>query len=377
MRIAVSVLVIAACLFLMQAAARVGFSRLLARYALIADSIPAADEAARLSPSDPEIHRARAAVLSRQQKFAEALTSLEVASSLRYRDDLLWLELGNAREEIGDTKGALDAFDQAVRWAPHYAHVHWQRGNLLLRMGRTDEAFAEMRTATAANKSYFPTLIDLAWGISGGNAKRAEELIEIKDDNQRLAFVMFLSRKGSFRDAHGIWSGVKESHEPILVNGGFEEPIVFDGPEFGRWSFSNERTKDKFAIDISEKFAGTRSLKITLEGNWNPGSPLLSQTVLVDPSKRYRVSFNVRTKDLVTGGPPMFTVNDATNNELLGKSENFPSTASWLTLNFEFTTLATSEAAVIRLQRNNCEPSPCPIFGVVWLDEIEIKIHRF
>jgi hypothetical protein len=127
------------------------------------------------------------------------------------------------------------------------------------------------------------------------------------------------------------------------------------------------------AIDVSEKFGGTRSLQITLGGNWNPGTPLLSQIVLVDASKTYRVSFSLKTKDLVTGGPPLFTVNDATNNQLLGKSENFPSTNSWLTLNFTFTSLATTEAAVIRLQRNNCDPSPCPIFGVLWLDEIQIQ----
>ena len=373
MRVVVGVVSIVLCLFLMQAAARVGFSRLLARYALIANSIPAADEAARLSPSDPEIHRARAAVLSRQQKHAEAVKSLEAATSLRYRDDLLWLELGNAREEVGDPNGALAALDQALRWAPHYAHVHWQRGNLLLRMGRTDEAFGEMRTAAAANRNYFPNLIDLAWGISRGNAKRAEELVEIKDDNQRLAFVTFLAGKGSFRDAYSRWFDGKESGERVLINGGFEEPLVFDGPQFGRWAIADGRRKQNLAIDVAEKFAGNRSLQITLNGDWNPGTPLLSQTVLVDPAKMYRVSFNVRTKDLVTVGPPVFTVNDARNNELLGKSENFPSTASWVTLNFEFTTLATSEAAVIRLQRNNCEPLPCPIFGVVWLDEIEIR----
>ena len=135
----------------MQAAARVGLSRLLARSALIADSIPAADEAARLSPFDPEIHRTRAAVANRLQMHAEAVESLEMALRLRQRDDLLWLELGNAREEVGDTKGALAAFDQAVRWAPYYAHTHWQRGNLLLRMGRLDEAFGELRMAADVN----------------------------------------------------------------------------------------------------------------------------------------------------------------------------------------------------------------------------------
>lgn len=357
----------------MQAAGRVGLSRLLARYALIADSIPAADEAARLSPSDPEIHRTRATVATRLQMHSEAVQSLEIASRLRQRDDLLWLELGNAREEVGDTKGALAALDQAVRWAPYYAHTHWQRGNLLLRMGRFDEAFAELRTATAVNKKYLPNLIDLAWGISRGDVKRTEELIEIKDDNQRLAFVEFLARKRQFRGAYSIWSNVKDIRAPGLFNGGFEDPLVFDGLELGRWVVSTAPAKYKLAIDVSEKFSGTRSLQINFDGDWNPGTPLLSQTVLVDPSKTYQISFRLKTKDLVTGGPPLLTVNDATTNQLLGKSESFPSAPSWLTLNFTFTTLATTEAAVIRLQRNNCDPSPCPIFGVLWLDEIEIQ----
>jgi tetratricopeptide (TPR) repeat protein len=369
MRIVIGVLGIVVCLFLMQAAGRIGLSRLVARYALIADSIQAADEATRLSPSDPEIHRARSIVATRLQMHAEAVKSLETASSLRQRDDLLWLELGNAREEVGDTKGALAALDQAVRWAPYYAHTHWQRGNLLLRMGRLNEAFAELRTAASANKSYLPNLIDLAWGISRGDVKRTEELIEIKDDNQRLAFVEFLTRNRQFRGAYSVWSNVNGLR---LFNGGFEEPLVFDGLELGRWVLSND-AKKKLAIDVSEKFGGTRSLQITFDGNWNPGTPLLSQTVLVDASKTYRVSFSLKTKDLVTGGPPLFTVNDATNNLLLGKSENFPSTNSWFTLNFTFTSLATTEAAVIRLQRNNCDPSPCPIFGVLWLDEIQIQ----
>ncbi|HKY44196.1 MAG TPA: hypothetical protein VJM50_14010, partial [Pyrinomonadaceae bacterium] len=65
MRILLGIFAIVVCLFLMQVAARVGFSRLIARYALIANSAPAADEAIRLSPSDPDAHRARAIVFTR------------------------------------------------------------------------------------------------------------------------------------------------------------------------------------------------------------------------------------------------------------------------------------------------------------------------
>ncbi len=185
----------------MQAAARVGFSRLIARYALIANSVSAADEAVRLSPSDPETHRSRAIVFTRLQQPAEAVKSLERSTSLRYRDDYLWIELGNAREEVGDTSGALAAMDQAVRWAPHYAHTHWQRGNVLLRMGRTAEAFGEFRTAVAANRGYLPSMIDLAWGISRENVETTDKLLAIKDDTERLALIRYLANKGKGKEA--------------------------------------------------------------------------------------------------------------------------------------------------------------------------------
>ena len=404
LRFVVAILSVAFCLFLIQISARIGFSRLIARYALVANSIPAADEAVRLTPSDPDAHRTRATILNRLRMPAEARDSLEAATSLRYRDDYLWLELGQMREDLGDTAGALAAFDQAVRRAPHYAHTHWQRGNVLLRMGRTAEAFTELRQAAAANRKYSLNLMDLAWSISAGDVKRTEELIEINDDAERLAFIRFLAAKGkgkesldqikllstplssenknefarllfaakAFPEAFDLWAKSPQLRRSALFNSGFEDPLVLNQAGFGGWILSSEQTKNKLAIDVSEKFGGARSLQITFGGDWTPGTPLLSQTILVAPGKTYPVAFSIKTKDLVTGGPPMITVSDAGSDQLLGKSESFPSTNSWVTLNFEFTTLATSEAAVIRLQRSNCNSSPCPIFGTLWLDEISI-----
>jgi tetratricopeptide (TPR) repeat protein len=411
MRFVIAVLGVLLCLFLIQATARVGFSRLLGRYAQATNSIPAADEAVRVSRSDANAHRGRAAVLGHFRMHAEAVKSLESAVSLRYRDDYLWLELGNAREEIGDTDGALAAFDQSVRWAPYYAHTHWQRGNLLLRMGRTVEAFAELRTATDANSSYLLSLIDLAWGISGGDLKKTLQLTDLRHDesrttadDERLALLGFLARKGkgkelieqartlsrpldedqkqklvrllfgakAFRDAFELSFADAKLPVPALVNGDFEEPFIVNDAGFG-WVLAPEQSRPKLTIDVFDKFGGGNSLRINLDNNWSPGTTFLSQTVIVEAGKTYPMSFAVETKDLVTGGPPFITVSDASTNQLLGKSENLPTaTSPWQQFNFEFTTLATSEAAVIRLQRNSCNSSPCPIFGTLWLDEFKI-----
>ena len=402
MRIALTILGIAICLFLIQASARFGFSRMLARYALIENSIPAADQAVQLAPSDPDVHRSRATILNRSQMPTEAANSLATAVSLRYRDDILWIELGNTREELGDTDGSLAAMDQAVRWAPHYAHTHWQRGNLLLRMRRPVDAFSELRNAATANPAYTPNLIDLAWGISGEDLKTTESVLEIKDDITRLALIRFLARKGkgrevadqiasltsppstelqnevarllfaakAYRESFDLWRAPNKAQQPI--NGGFEEPITFADTTFG-WIIAADQ-KSRAAIDVSEKSGGAKSLQINFDGAWALGTSLLSQTIVVDPGKTYRLSFAVRTKDLVTGGPPMILVVDANTNQLLGRSENLPtSTTPWRTLNLNFNTTATSQAVIIRLQRNNCDSSPCPIFGTLWLDEFHIE----
>ena len=400
MRVALSILAIVFCLFLIQSTARFGMSRMFARYALATNSIEVADTAVRLAPSDPEAHRARAAVFNRQQNPAEAAKSLEQAISLRYRDDYLWIELGNAREELDNTQGALSALDQAVRWAPHYAHTHWQRGNLLLRMGQANEAFTELRTAATANPRYAPNLVDLAWGISRNDLKTTEALLDIKNDNQRLALIRYLARNGKGKEvldqipllttplsteskneiarslfdskAFNASFALSQPFEPRIINWDFEEPLVLNDSGFG-WIIAPQQ-KSRFAIDVSEKSRGEKSLQVNLDGSWTPGTPLLSQIFIVKPNQTYRLTFAVKTKDLVTGGPPVIVINDATNDQLLGKSENFPTaTTPWTKLSINFTTHPNSQAAVIRLQRNNCDSSPCPIFGTLWLDEFFIE----
>jgi tetratricopeptide (TPR) repeat protein len=374
------------------------------QYALIADSTPVADAAVQYGPSDPEAHRARATVLNRLQKPDEAAKSLERATALRYRDDFLWIELGNTREELGDTDGSLAALDQAVRWAPYYAHTRWQRGNLLLRVGRANDAFTDLRSAAAANPRYAPNLIDLAWDISRNDLKTTKALLDIKNDHERLALIRYLARKGkgkevqdelhlltdprsvayinelaqllfdakAFNESFSLLHPGEAFHQRLLLNSDFEDPLVLSASGFD-WIIAPEQ-KNRLAIDVSEKLSGTKSLQISFDGAWTPGSPLLSQIFIAKPATTYRLSFAVRTKDLVTGGPPLIVVNDASNDQLLGKSENFPTaTTPWTKLNVDFTTLPTSQAAVIRLQRNNCDSSLCPIFGTLWLDEFSVE----
>lgn len=400
-RVVLSLLAIGVCLLLMQSAARIGFSRLLSRYAVSANSLPAADQAIRLTPDDPDAHRARGVVLTRSQNFADAESSLETAASLRPGDAGLWLALANVREELGDREGALAAFNEAVSGAPYYGQTRWQRGNLLLRMERYDEAIADLRQAASSDRRLLPNLIDLAWGLTNGSPKATEDLIQISSDHDRWEFTRFLARKGegaevikqasllnnalsvenkdeliwllvgskNFRDAFSLWKGSGTSDG--FVNGMFEDPLVLDDSYF-HWHISDSQANAKFAIDVSEKFSGEKSLQVGFNGEWNSGAALLSQTIVLGPG-HHRINFAVKTKDLVTGGPPRIVIINTTNNQTLGKSDPFPqSTSSWLSAGVEFE-LTLTEAVDVRLVRDNCTSSPCPIFGVIWLDEFYIS----
>jgi tetratricopeptide (TPR) repeat protein len=406
LRSVVALVAITVCVFAILLSARFGYARLLGRYAVAANSIASADRAVSLAPADAEVHRARASVLNRLQMPGEARKSFEIATRLRYRDDYLWLELGTTRDALGDTTAALAAFDQAVQWAPHYSHTLWQRGNLKLRMGQYDGAFADLRSAAAGKTSLLPSLIDLAWGLSRGDVKTAEQLIQIDNDYERLAFAQFLAQRGkgdecveqvrllstalseqnrhqlvreliaakAFRKAFELWRTDKPVAQPAIVDGGFEElPLrPFEDRGFGWFVFA--KTEPAVEGDESEKLSGKKSLRLRfLSGEWKGPDETISQRIVVEPERRYRITFGVKTKDIVTGGPPAIVVKDAVTNERLGQSEEFPTPSSdWQTMRFEFSTKPGAQAILLEFMRVIDACSPCPIFGELWLDDLVI-----
>jgi len=339
----------------------------------------------------------------------QAVTELERAVALRPRDYFLWLELGFTRDQADDAAGALLAFNEAARLAPHYAQPLWQRGNLLLRSGRYDEAFDDLRRAAESNPDLLPTLIDLAWGFSKGDPKVTEQLAQITTSRMRIAFAGFLAKHGkgkealeqfrgagsvpeqarrelvqqlialnAFAAAFELWKGGegggKDHQLSSVYDGGFEGPLSLEKTGFG-WQIPRDLQGMNIALDPTQPHSGSKSLRIDFAGDSNPQSSLVSQLILVEPSIRYRINFAARTQDLVTGGPPLAIVNDAAGEpKHLGQSASLrPGSNDWQVFSFEFTAEPATKAVVLSLQRENCTTSPCPIFGSLWLDSFSIE----
>lgn len=401
---------IVACLFGIRSAGAFGVSRMLTTYSLFANNLSAGSRAVALSPKDPEAHFASAALLSFAADPQRSLNEMELAVALRPADYTLWQQLGLLRDQFGDPAGALAAFDEAVKRAPFYSQPRWNRGNVLLRSGNYEAAFADLSQAAQSNPELVPNLLDLAWGVSRGDVGVTEQLAQIDSDKMRIAFARFLARrgkakealaqftavatvpeavnreivdqllaKGAFTEAFQIWNAAhgspagRELTQPSLYDGGFEGTLEFAAGGFG-WRVPRDVPATKVSLDSVKPHSGARNLRIEFGGDSNAAQPVVSQLMLVQPSKRYKVNFAGRSQDIVTGGLPLVVVSDAAGEQKrLGQSPALSKTADWQVFSFEFTTAPATNAVVISLQRENCTTSPCPIFGSVSLDSFSVE----
>jgi hypothetical protein len=392
-------------------AAAYGFSRVLGVYSLTERSAVAAEKAIQLAPKDAEAHFVGAAVMSLSGMPDQSLIELERAVALRPADYGLWSELGLLRDQRGDKAGGLTAFDEAVKRAPFYSQPRWNRGNVLLRMGEYEAAFSDLSQAAQSNPDLIPALIDLAWGVSRGDVKLTEQLAQIKGDKMRIAFARFLARhgktnevitqigeagdvpdsvrrelveqllaNGAFKEAFAVWKVAhrveagREATDSSIYDGGFEGALSFDQGGFG-WRVPRHPEGASISLDSGRPQSGSQNLRIDFSGNSNPVSVLVSQVILVEPSRRYKVNFAGRSQDVVTGGLPLLTVSDASGDKKrLGQSRPLDKgTSDWQYFTVAFTTTPATTAVVLGLQRENCTTSPCPIFGSISLDSFSLE----
>lgn len=406
LRLAVVAIAIAICVWTIKVTATIGLSRLFVRYALSTGNLAAGNEAVRLTPKDAEAQLAYAEVLSLADKHVESEVALENAIALRPADYSLWLTLGLLRDQKGNRAGALAAFDEAVKRAPFYAQALWQRGNLLLRNGQYDPAFNDLNQAAQSDPGLLPNLVDLAWGISKGDTRLTEQLVQNKSERMRVAFARILARqgkaseavpqfrqagrvppdvkrelveqllaRGNFKEGFEIWRGDQtvDAATPIH-DGGFEAPLALGQGGFG-WRVPRTLPAINLSLDSSRAHSGAKSLRIEFTGDSTSAPPSLAQMILVEPSKRYRLSFAASSQELVSGGLPFVAVNSAAaDRKVLGQSVPLlPGTRDWQVQSFEFSTPADAAAVVMTLQRQSCTTSPCPSFGSVWLDSFSLE----
>lgn len=378
--------------------------------------------AMQLAPTDPQAHFTLARLAERSfepEQLAVAVHEYEQAAALSPHDYRLWFELGRARGLAGDDAGSERALRRAIALAPNYPDPHWYLGNLLLRAGRTDEAFAELRQASAGDALKFrPQMFDLAWHVL--RADMPAVLAAIGDAAEtRAGLATYLLKQQRTDDALRLWSALtpaqqgeqRATGEQIvqtllamkhyraalavqrdllgqrqgaqggsgpdvgqLLNGGFEAPVGPAGKSWYDWQVAPV-AQAQISLDERVKHDGARSLRLV----FNAASALdfhhVSQSVVVEPQQRYRLSYFVRTEELNSASTLLTQVVDAGEPaHVLAASAPLAAGASdWQAVTLEFTTGTQTEAIIVRLVRSSCAETLCPLFGKVWYDDFNLQ----
>jgi tetratricopeptide (TPR) repeat protein len=382
-----------------------------------APSLEAAQRAASLGPDDPLTHWRMAQVsqkvLSLEQQ-AQAIAEYEKAASLSPNDYRYWTSLGTAYEQAGESAKAEHALKRAVELAPSYAYPRWYLGNLLVRNGRYDEAFAELRLASSAEPEFQPQLFNLVWQVYGDDLQGVKKaigessavrsqfavyLMGLKEIDQALKFwnemsiadrkanlasgesiIVSLENEHRYHDALKVWNDIAgesmSAQVDRIFDSSFEEAGTYgsDAP-FG-WQVKSA-PQVQIDIDPNKSQRGERSLRLIFQVRANAEMVQIAQLVPVEPNKEYDFEGYVSTDKLESGSTPQIEIVDPADGKTMVSSQTAPrATNNWNRLNFSFKAGEKTEAAIVRIVRYSCvnEQTPiCPIFGTVWYDNFSIK----
>ncbi len=380
-------------------------------------TLAAANWAASMAPDDPLTHwrigQVSQKTLPLDQQVA-AIAEYEKAVSLSPNDYRFWMTLGTAQEQVGNPAQAELALKRAVALAPAYAYPRWYLGNLFLRNGRYDEAFAELRLASQADIELLPQLFNLVWEIYNNDPealenavgqsavaranfaqyligrKRVDEGLRIwnglSSENRRLnkdvgeKMIANLIAELRYHDALQIWNDIMSDkfHMEVdrIFDGSFEEPVAYAGDTIFGW-YVKGAPQMHIGIDPNKSHNGERSLRLVFQVRTNIQDLNATQLIAVTPNKEYEFECYVATDKVETGSAPQIQILDANTGQALGTTAMAPSgTSDWNRIGFNFKTSDKTQAIMLKIVRFTCsnEETPiCPIFGSVWYDDFTLK----
>ncbi len=377
-----------------------------------------AEMAVSLAPKDPLTHWRIAQVsqkllpLDQQRK---AIAEYERAVSLSPNDYRFWMSLGTAHEQAGDSAKGEQALRRAVALAPSYSFPRWYLGNLLLRSGRYDEAFTELRLAAEANGELQPQQFNMLWAIYSNDLESLKKAIG-GNSQTRARFALYLLSLQRYEDGLRFWSSLSAEekranrdtgnsmianliighryHDAVTVwnditanekynaqldkvfDGSFEEPINYTPEMVFGWQVK-AATQLQIGIDPAKSNSGKRSLRLLFQVRANLDKFNVSQLIPVEPNSEYEFEYFFSTEKLETGSAPMIQVLDTASGGALVTSAQAPSgSIPWTHVSLPFKTGEKTEAVTLRIERTRCSSEEnviCPIFGSIWYDDFSLK----
>ena len=289
--------------------------------------------------------------------------------------------------------------------------MQWTLGNILLRRGKTAEAFTEIRKAVISDAKYTDPAVSAAWQVSGGDLAQIKQAVG--DSAQiKSALAIFLAKQKRFDEAFEVWDSLsadakrkafktngEEFYKQLTAEKKFRLAVAVlaqissdDSQAFAIGKISNSdfeseiKTQDagifewkidsgaqpQIALNDQTKHGGKRSLWMIFNSSDGKGFRAISQTVAVEPGKNYDFETCYKS-ELKTSSTVRWEIADAADGKIVASTEAISANADWTALRTKFSVSAPTEAVIIRLARANCSSQICPISGKVWFDDFNLR----
>jgi hypothetical protein len=376
--------------------------------ALRTDRTDMADLIVDWAPSDPQTHFAAAVLYDKTflpQDEARSLAEYERTVALSPDNYLLWLEYGKALSRSGDAQKAEAALRRALVLAPNYALVHWTLGNTLVRDGKSDEGFAEISKAIAGDQTYAKPAITIAYSFFDGDLSKIRSVVG-QESVTDATLALTLANEKRFDDAVAVWTSIRSNPDDAQVSdartalmnellsakkfvqahqvgttanagigtvndGGFEQNVKLQNADPFEWQIT-QGTQPQIAQSTQQPHGGDRSLVLVFSSKDGNGLRQMSQTIAVGPGQQY-VFAGFYHSDLKSGSPVAWQVVDASNGSVLAELPLKDPAADWVRFSSNFTVPLDTDGITLRLARQSCGSTICPISGSIWFDDLSLS----
>jgi hypothetical protein len=294
-----------------------------------------------------------------------------------YTPDVLW-SICNLYLVRGDLSDALPLLRRVLEI---WAGADWGRMNSALNTGwrATHNVSLLLQSALPARPDVHaafllmlvtngaPDSADAVW-------RRIVQLGQPVDPHLTFSYFDTLLQQGRAADAKHAWSALRKlnrnpeenlADEELMVNGGFEEPVVNGGLD---WRI-HPPPGVSVSADSTQFHGGALSLRITCDGEPFADAGVY-QYVPVEPGKKYRFDGYIRTEDVLTRSGLRFFVKDTQDGTRYVLSDDVTGTTYWRVGTGSFTTGPSTHLLMVRLIR---EPATGRIKGTFWVDDISLR----
>jgi tetratricopeptide (TPR) repeat protein len=322
-----------------------------------------------------------------------------------------WMNLARAYEDVGDLKQAETAFDRARAVYPLSADVAWNYGNFLLRQGKDEVGYAEIKNALESDPRLLTLAISRVWRSSRDVNVLLDRVLpaDVNAYFQALNFFASIRQpdpgmsvwhrliglgkpivlKNTFpfldeliqddrsSDAKQVWiealtaAGLPHYPPPrhsLVWNGDFAHDFENGGLGW-RWDSPIGAALD---FDSAPPSYGVRSLRLDFGGGRNIELTVPIQYIPVEPNQHLHFHAYMETEGITTESGIRFSITDRNHNVVDVKTENFIGSHQWTPIDADVTTSPQTHFLLVRLYRESSRLFDNKLSGTVWVADVSL-----